>query len=453
MWANRQGETPVKASKEHPSEHTTDFPLCANDQLFSRMGASYSQPPRGFLYSTPDNLLSPNEYTPEFTSFADLYRRDLDATSSLPYLVDGQTLYSFKQCLSMATSIISHLFTRGLTPDSIFAVYAPPSFAVALIMDAALLHGVKCLVVSPNTCVLGEFARRCSDERVKAIFCSLEHSKQARSLLTQNVHVIPLDGKFKDITANAPYLPIPNVPADQICLISGKFPITSQNTVRFLREWSTRLKISRDAIIVSNLSIDDPLFNVIRLTAIFTRARISFVSSVTEISEYHPTHVFLSKEAIVSLHDDLDGRVREHSFFWRAGHAMKSSWNKWRLLWGSEVAGLDLSTLRNAKIDFGVDLHFIFVSGVLSARIHERLTIAYAKPIVTVFVPPEWGNLGFALPCDLRFTKYETVGGPIVNLVRVNEESGRLVAAIGGEDIELEIEGGWDEEGAMKLQD
>jgi hypothetical protein len=354
----------------------------------------------------------------------------------------------------MSHSLIAHLSTQYALSESAIALYSVPCVGASLILDGALLHGIKCIACSPNQFTPRGFAEHISGRSYGVIVCSSDDSSTLRRLVSANINIFPINENFYAIAnSNLPALEFPDVAADQICLVLNRKSITSQNSVLFIREWADRFRISRDAFILSSLPIDDPLFHLVRMVAVFTRARICFTDDVSGIPSARPTHVFVSRASVVSQFEDLESRLREHWFFWNARRIMKYSWNRFRLSWGSDMAGLDLPTLKEARVDFGPDLHFIFVSGVLRADVHEKMTVAYAKPIVNVLVPGGWGTLGFSLPCDIRFTKYGTAGGPIVPLVRVDAETQNLVATLGGTDVESDLQGKWDEEGAMIVLD
>jgi hypothetical protein len=127
-------------------------------------------------------------------------------------------------------------------------------------------------------------------------------------------------------------------------------------------------------------------------------------------------------------------------------------WKKFWISWGAQTPGADRQSFAPVRIDFGPDLHFIFSAGVLDPEVHECLTVLYGKPISNVFIPNGWGNLGFALPCDIKFTKYGTLGGPIAPLVRICPDTGRLIRFVGDqESIPSDIRGEWDEEGSLVL--
>jgi hypothetical protein len=136
---------------------------------------------------------------------------------------------------------------------------------------------------------------------------------------------------------------------------------------------------------------------------------------------------------------------------WRIRHSVDYFWKRIWLVLGSETPSIDDRTFAHLRTLTDPDLHFIFCSGHdLGTEIHERMTVVYGKPIVPLFISAKWGNLGFSLPCDVKLTKYGTLGGPIAPLVRIDPQSQNLIARIGDTEVTLdEYLGKWDEEGSL----
>jgi hypothetical protein len=183
------------------------------------------------------------------------------------------------------------------------------------------------------------------------------------------------------------------------------------------------------------------------MVAIATRARLCVLPNLRGAAPFLPTHVFLTAQQLDAMCEEIERRIRSRFFLWRAQFRVRYPWEKFTLSWGRSSGHFG-----GLREDLGIDCRFLFAAGALDSEVHELLTVVYGRPIATVFVPAEWGTLGFALPCDVKFTKYGTMGGPIVPLVRISEEGHPIGVLADGREVELDVEAFWDEEGSFVIK-
>jgi hypothetical protein len=238
-----------------------------------------------------------------------------------------------------------------------------------------------------------------------AIFCSPEDADAVQTLISRKVLLLIDRENF----GSAVWTKL---------AIVATFSNRSGSTVTFDRPQ----RISRDCVIVSTLPIDDPCFNLLRMVVIFARARLSLASTLKEALHFLPTHVFLTADDLRAAADEVRHCVGERGLLWRSRFNAHYSWKKFWISCGSQSPMADAQSFTQVRCALGDDCGFVFCSGAIDRDTHELMTVVYGKPICCVFVPPEWGTLGFALRADIKFAKFRTVGGPIVPLVMISTQ-------------------------------
>lgn len=437
------------------------------------MGAHYSQPPRGYQYSTQqfENKTDSLEVAPEYSSFYELYYNNYENQKNLPYLLrlenNEVVSYSYEQCYNLSCNFISFLTQHQIKPNSTIAIYSEASFESQIICNAALLFGYHILLSSPSSISCDKFINLIKPYTTFAIFCSVNDANTiSRSLHNQfliitdtnskfnyfwkvvedlkgySVHPIDRDDSFQLIT----YLTNSENPNEQKSPIS----LTKNDIFTFISSWSEKLNICRDATIAAILSCDDNALRLINFLIVGCRSKLCFPNSLQNVYKFDVTHFFTSPRLIAQEINNMNNEIQnDRSFLFRMSYNVNYVWKRLWVSMGSQSPKSDKKVFNSLKNNFGNNLHFAFCTGQIEKSIHEAWIVLYGKPLCTIFLPVEWGNVGTSLPCDLRFIKLGTLGGPIEESVKIDDETHKVGSRVNG--VLLDKYGFWDEEGALVI--
>lgn len=415
----------------------------------TKMGTNYSQPLRGYKYSEKVDETNIPPYDPPYSSFSELYLTHFDSQRSLTFLQFGDNdNATFGDCLDVAFALYS------LVPAShSIGLFARSSSEAAVAFTTALMFGVKCLLCDPEKYQVDDFVKQSKAHKVAVVVCQPHDQKRVQTAFARDPsmkHVIVISGKerLKGRTFSQDKLPTLD-PARTIFV--GNKERTERDCLSFIPEWVETLKLSRDAVVVSMLPIDSQLAVIVHCACVLCRCKLFFADSFEGAGKYHPTHIFAAPAQIIAEKENIAKRVAGRSALARIEYGMKYPWKKFWLNCGSPPSKTD-RLFTPLRADLGSELHFIFCDGVLEPSVHEVVMTVYGKPVVNVFAPPEWRNLGAALPCDIRFVKIGTAGGPVVPRIFVDKETKMLVGDTGSGRVALDQTGWWDEEGALVIQ-
>ena len=415
--------------------------------ILASMGTNYSQPLRGYKYSEKVAKDAIPPYEPQFPTFASLYLNQIETQKNLPFLNFAESEITFGRCLDFCSSLQS--MVAG--PQSL-GVFARASPEAAVATNTALLFGTTCLLCDPDTVHVDDFVRQAKSHKVSVVICSPQDQKRVQAALARdsslkNVAVICGKERLKGKAFVRDELPEPN--PDRVVFLGGGNERRECDCISFIPEWIEKLKLSRDAVVVSMLPVDSQLSIILHCACVLCRARLFFVNSLVEVGQYNPTHLFTGIKPLEAESKNIEKKVSELSLLARIEYNLRYPWKKYRLSCGSEALTSDRRSFVPLRIDLGTELHYIFCDGILEREAHELLMMVYGKPVINVFAPNIWRNLGAALPCDIRFVKPGTVGGPVVPRIHVDEETKRLVGDTGLGCITLDHTGWWDEEGSL----
>ena len=409
------------------------------------MGTGYSQPLRGYKYSEVPGSDEAGAYESLYSSFSDLYLHKFESEGQLPYLSfpDSDNALTFRQALDMCSSLYVYV-----APSHAIAIYSGPSTEAAIALNMSLIYGVKCFLFDPSKISIEKFVKEMRAVKLSLIICSQNDQKKLQSSFRNVVFVCGKD-KLKGKTFSDKSL---TDKADGCVIVAKERERSESDLLLYIPEWAERLKFSRDSVIVSLLPVDDPLAIVVQLAAIYSRSKLFFAQTLEQVAKYKPTHLFASKDILSKEADNIKERVSKRIWPARLEYALRFKWKRFCLNWGSGTSASDERSFCPVRIDLGCEIHFIFVSGILEKSVHERLMTVYGKAVVNVFIPGDWGNLGASLPCDVRFIKIGTTGGPVVPRIVIDEETKHLVGYTRGEKIKIDHLGWWDEEGSLVVK-
>ncbi|OHT05893.1 hypothetical protein TRFO_26253 [Tritrichomonas foetus] len=432
------------------------------------MGTNYSQPPRGYQYSTQqfDNETSIIEVEPDFKSFYQLYNNNYQNMKNLPYLlrsINGELItYSYEKCFKICQSIHSFLCSHQMKPNSTIAVYSKSSFESQIICDVALLFGHHLLLSSPTSQAPDKFAQSIRNFSPFAVFCSTENAYHISKFVSNIQFITDTDSKFNSFhkisefstkystpeakTTNEPCITFLASPTNTN---SENVTISSYDMLTFLSSWSEKLKLCRDATIAVLLPSDDNVARLVNMLCIYNHSKLCFPNSLDSVKEFNPTHIFLSEDIVNKETSEINKQIADSSFFTRSYYNLHYFWKNTWVSWGSAAPNSDKKIFIKYQKDLGQDFHFAFCTGNLPKDVHENWIVRYGKPLSTVFIPSKWGNVGASLPCDVRFIKYGTLGGPVENSISIDNENGQIFSRLNGQRI-CKC-GFWDEEGSLVI--
>ncbi|KAK8885718.1 hypothetical protein M9Y10_041170 [Tritrichomonas musculus] len=436
------------------------------------MGANYSQPPRGYQYSTQqfDNETDILEVAPEYSSFHEMYQKNYSNERNLPYLLKMENneilSYSYDQCYNFSQNFISFLLQHQIKPNSTIAVFSEASFESQIVCNASLLFGYHLLLSSPSSIQCDNFCNLIKSYSPFAIFCSANDAATiSRLSRSQSMIITDSDSKFNSFWkivkshSNSVQLIEQDDSFQCITYITNSESLNDTNTsismtnseiFKFISSWSEKLTICRDATIAAILSCDDNIQRLINFLCVHCRAKLCFPDSLNDVKKYKATHIFTSPRIITQEIRQLDNEIQnDHSFLFRILYNAEYVWKRMWVLMGSQSPRADKRVFNSLKKDFGEDLHFTFCTGQIDKKVHEAWLVLYGKPLCTIFSPAEWINVGSSLPCDLRFIKLGTLGGPVDNSVKIDEDTHKIGSRVTG--VLLDKVGFWDEEGALVI--
>lgn len=439
------------------------------------MGAHYSQPPRGYQYSTQqfENKIDTLEVASEFSSFHELYQNNYENEKTLPYLLRTENNeiipYSYGRCYNLSCNFISFLMQHQIKPNSTIAVFSEASFESQIICNAALLFGYHLILSSPSSISSDKFASLIKSYSIFAIFCSANDANSiSRSIHNQTLFITDSNSKYhsfwKIIEETKGYTaqPIDRDSSFQcITYISNQknsndkisqVTMTNNEIFTFISSWSEKLTICRDATIAVILSCDDNVLRLINFLCINCRSKICFPKTLKDVQNYDTTHLFASPRIVTQEIERMNNEIQnDRSFLFRAMYNVGYVWKRIWVSMGSQSPRSDKRIFNSLKTNFGNNLHFAFCTGPIDKLTHEAWIVSYGKPLCTIFSPVEWGNVGTSLPCDLRFIKLGTLGGPVDESVKIDDETHKIGSRVNG--VYLDKCGFWDEEGALVITD
>lgn len=437
------------------------------------MGAHYSQPPRGYQYSTQqfENKTDSLDVVPEYSSFYELYNNNFENQKNLPYLfrIENNEVvsYSYEQCYNLSYNFISFLMQHQLKPNSTIAVFSEASFESQIVCNAALLFGYHLLLSSPSSISCDKFCNLVKPYSAFAIFCSSADSNSISRLLhNQTLIITDSNSKFNsfwktvDDSKSYSVKPIEHDSSFQ-CITyltnsessndtNSPVTMTNNDIFTFISSWSEKLTICRDSTVAAILSCDDNVLRLINILIVNCRSKLCFTNSLNDVQKFNATHFFTSPRMITQEIDNMNKEIQnDRSFLFRI---MYNAGYVWKRIWvsmGSQSPRSDKRVFNSLKNNFGNNLHFAFCTGQIEKSIHEAWVVLYGKPLCTIFSPVQWGNVGTSLPCDLRFIKLGTLGGPVEESVKIDDETHKIGSRVNG--VLLDKCGFWDEEGALVI--
>lgn len=429
------------------------------------MGVSYSQPPRGYQYSTQNfyNETCTLEVEPEFTSFEDLYFHNYEFEKNLSYMIeisDNSIIsYSYEKCYKMYKSVISFFLQNHIKSDSVIAIYSDASLESQIIANSALLFGYQLILLSPSSVPVDRFCSLVKKFSPFSIYCQLDHANSINRCFPQSLIITNSDSKYHSFqkilrtTSNNTITPlIHDESFDPVIYFSTSgtpIPLKSCELFTFISKWSEKLKICRDAVIASIIPCDDNVFRLVNFACIRTRAKLCFPSSFDTVKNFNATHLFVSSNSINTEMEMMNRKIQHDlNIFSRLNYHIGYVWKRLWVSIGSQTSKFE-SVFKRYQHDFGPNFHFAFVTGPLKPSVHEQWMVLYAKPLSPVFIPYEWGNVGTSLPCDIKFVKLGTLGGPINNSIKIDETTHKIGSRIN--NVEIDKQGFWDEEGALVI--
>lgn len=423
------------------------------------MGVHYSQPPRGYLYS--DRILNDAGFSgvpsPLFANFSQMFTNDIKYEKDLPFIVTKSRTYTYFECLQVAHELKSIFAQKGFGRNKVkIMFYGSVSGEIMVLLTGALILGCEVTLVSNSGSDAYKMTKNVKE--IDVIVCNSENIQEiANNYKSALVICNTLKSKFitvKQIIDNAiekqknilnEELSCPN---ENIIIIKNKKVVLGcENSMIYLDEWSEKMRICRDAKIASLLCIDDNLGRLLLYLTVYNRCSICFCNKLDEVKEFNPTHLFLPVEMLNEECERIKDEIAKKSFIFKGKYNSKYYWRRFWLTWKNKTN--NDTTFSQFNIDFGYDFRFAFCNTIPSKENHELWTVSYSVPLSSVFLPVEWGNVGTSLPCDMKFTKYGTGGGPVGNAITFDEETKHIKNEIDGST--LELTGFWDEEGSLVI--
>jgi len=421
-----------------------------------KMGAGYSQPPRGFHYSSAVDSMMNQRIDPDidddkvqFSSYKELFCHNFSIEATLPYLAEYQPQSqsfrfisygdAYKLCIGMYNSIRA----LGVASGETIALYGKETLSKHILSDAAFLFGLSFVSSSPSIQTQQDFVNTMNELNIKKVFCDRElvgtSSKYSKIQFIQypdlrssaNVQGDPLNGSFQ-----------------MFCPFDPSVRITENGSLDSLKVWAKKLKICRDSRIGSCLSIGSNFERLLRMVVVSERSMIFIANGFEIMKELNPTHIAAQTKYFIELGKSIQNNVATRGFMFKTKYAPLYWWKNVKISLGGTSELSDNQVFNHLRQPLGPDHRFFLCDGSLDEEVMDLLTVSYAKPISSVFVPFQWGNFGTYHPLDPRFTKYGTYGGPVGCSITINENG--ICCDKSSSEIPMICE--WDEEGALKIK-
>ena len=429
------------------------------------MGTNYSQPPLGFQYSTqqfePKTDLM--EVHKSFDCFYDLYMNNYENEKNLIYMLnesnDNKIVnYTYENCFRMCQSIQQFLTQNNIKENASIAVYAECQFETQVFCNAALLFGYHLIVSSPSSIVnVSRFVEKVQKYSPSVVFCSSKHSKDLNNKMS-NVLIITYGNSNQNsfsriISSKASYNNENHHLVDGPCLTileNDKEPVdlSNEDILIFLSEWAEKLKICRDAVIAVYYDCSENISRIVNLLCVYCRSKICFPSSEEKIHDFNPTHLFASPNFFKN--EITKKKNTDKSTLFGLKFSIFYPYKRIRIIMGAQTSFADKQVFNSLQSNYGSELHYIFSSGIIEKSIHEEWMVYYNKPLSIIYMPAKWGNVGTSLPCEVRYIKLGTVGGPILDSVYIDPETKHIVNRVTG--MQFDECGFFDEEGSLVVQ-
>ncbi|KAH0785923.1 AMP-binding enzyme family protein [Histomonas meleagridis] len=424
------------------------------------MGTNYSQPPRGYLYSDRSRP-NPNydgKPTPEFGSFSQLFFNNFDAEKTLTFLETKTRSYSVLDCLKISQEFERFLQSNKFSKQSKIAFYSESTIEANLAIICSLIIDCSIILSSPTSQPINDFLKSVKSQSPHIVICSPQYAKPVLTNLPKALLVTTaksIHTSFHDIIntglAHSSNIQpeVTSSPGTITFLTPTPATITFDQSMIYLREWSEKFKLCRDARITSLLPIDDNLHRLILYLSVYNRCCFNICNKLEEVKSTDPTHMFLPLDIFRSHCESIENTISQNSVLYRGRYNLSYYWKRFWITWGSRTPSTDRAVFNPLCLDFGSDMRFAFCNELLTREEHELWTVVYGKPMCPVFLPEQWGNVGASLPCDVRYTKFGTVGGAVGNAIACNEETKKLRNEADGS--EIDVVGFWDEEGSLVI--
>lgn len=428
------------------------------------MGAGYTQPLRGYQYSHRGSLNSASssindDSAREFDVFSDLYLNNFENQKSMTYFLQLSDKtqevirINYEQAFNDAQLFYRDYFLNSTAAR--LAIYASPSYDTQIAIDSAMIFGIHLILSSPEYQSIDQFKASVGDYENLIILCDASKLNQISSKLPgKRIISSPL----KCISTNSNQkgeklaLSIPKIDSSLPCITFAQSKITldHKTCLRILFCWSKCLKICRDSTLSVSLPIGSNLGRIAHMLAIYNRCPISLTND-TKI--FNSTHLFVAKQSIENEAKERIINIKNKGVFFKSKFNLFYSWHNFRTIAGSSSGVAERIAFKQIEKSWNPDMFAVIVDGPIDPTYHEIMTLIYRKPISTVYVPEAWGNIGTALPCDIRFTKYGTVGGPVGGTIKSDEN--KILNVVNEDELEGENnfiqKGVWDEEGSLIL--